>query len=197
MSNAKQTIETGKAVLGIEFGSTRIKAVLVNETGEPIASGAHDWENRLEDGIWTYSLDDIWTGLTDCYGRLAEDVKEKYDIVCHGLDDVLKKHGYEREGMHYKAVKPNNDTIVFFCHFGVECVLLSHLINVSPMILWHGFCALPSSITSIYTEERRPGIASFRINEFGSTAHLYAADRKPSFSARFCECYANTNERHD
>ena len=71
MSNAKQTIETGKAVLGIEFGSTRIKAVLVNETGEPIASGAHDWENRLEDGIWTYSLDDIWTGLTDCYGRLA------------------------------------------------------------------------------------------------------------------------------
>ena len=54
MSNAKQTIETGKAVLGIEFGSTRIKAVLVNETGEPIASGAHDWENRLEDGIWTY-----------------------------------------------------------------------------------------------------------------------------------------------
>ena len=49
MSNAKQTIETGKAVLGIEFGSTRIKAVLVNETGEPIASGAHDWENRLED----------------------------------------------------------------------------------------------------------------------------------------------------
>ena len=64
MSNAKQTIETGKAVLGIEFGSTRIKAVLVNETGEPIASGAHDWENRLEDGIWTYSLDDIWTGLT-------------------------------------------------------------------------------------------------------------------------------------
>ena len=197
MSNAKQTIETGKAVLGIEFGSTRIKAVLVNETGEPIASGAHDWENRLEDGIWTYSLDDIWTGLTDCYGRLAEDVKEKYDIVCHGLDDVLKKHGYEREGMHYKAVKPNNDTIVFFCHFGVECVLLSHLINVSPMILWHGFCALPSSITSIYTEERRPGIAGFRINEFGSTAHLHAADQKPSFSARFCECYANINERHD
>ena len=99
--------------------------------------------------------------------------------------------------MHYRVVKPNNDTIVFFCHFGVECVLLSHLINVSPMILWHWILCTPSSITSIYTEERRPGIASFRINEFGSTAHLYVADRKPSFSARFCECYANTNERHD
>ena len=97
MSNAKQTIETGKAVLGIEFGSTRIKAVLVNETGEPIASGAHDWENRLEDGIWTYSLDDIWTGLTDCYGRLAEDVKEKYDTVITSLAAIGfsgMMHGY-------------------------------------------------------------------------------------------------------
>lgn len=136
-------------------------------------------------------------GWADTDIMRAGNVKEKYEIVCQGLDDVLKKHGYERDGMHYRVVKPNNDTIVFFCHFGVECVLLSHLINVSPMILWHGFCALPSSITSIYTEERRPGIASFRINEFGSTAHLYAADRKPSFSARFCECYANTDERHD
>ena len=97
MSNAKQTIETGKAVLGIEFGSTRIKAVLVNETGEPIASGAHDWENRLEDGIWTYSLDDIWTGLTDCYGRLVEDVKEKYDTVITSLAAIGfsgMMHGY-------------------------------------------------------------------------------------------------------
>ena len=94
MSNAKQTMETGKAVLGIEFGSTRIKAVLVNEAGEPVASGAHDWENRLEDGIWTYSLDDIWTGLTDCYGRLAEDVKEKYDTVITSLAAMTKTGSY-------------------------------------------------------------------------------------------------------
>ena len=134
---------------------------------------------------------------TDTDIMKAGNVKEKYDKVCQGLDEVLKKHGYERDWMHYKAVKPNNDTIVFFCHFGVECVLLSHLINVSPMILWHGFCALPSSVTSVYTEERRRGIASFRINEFGSTTHLYIAGQKPSFSARFCECYANTDERHD
>ena len=80
MSNAKQTIETGKAVLGIEFGSTRIKAVLVNETGEPIASGAHDWENRLENNIWTYTLEDIWTGLQDSYKKMTEDVKEKYGV---------------------------------------------------------------------------------------------------------------------
>ena len=97
MSNAKQTIEAGKAVLGIEFGSTRIKAVLVNEAGEPVASGAHDWENRLEEGIWTYSLDDIWTGLTDCYGKLTEDVKEKYDTVIKSLAAIGfsgMRHGY-------------------------------------------------------------------------------------------------------
>lgn len=53
MGNAAQVIEAGKAVLGIEFGSTRIKAVLVDEAGKPIASGAHDWENQLSDGVWT------------------------------------------------------------------------------------------------------------------------------------------------
>ena len=75
---AKECIASGKAVLGIEFGSTRIKAVLVDEKNKPIASGAHDWENRLENGIWTYSLDDIWTGLQDCYQKLAEDVQAQY-----------------------------------------------------------------------------------------------------------------------
>ncbi|WP_455719850.1 histidine phosphatase family protein [Agathobacter sp.] len=124
-------------------------------------------------------------------------VQEAYDSVCHGLDELLKKHGYEREGMHYRVVEPNMDTIVLFCHFGVECVMLSHLINVSPMILWQGFCAAPTSVTSIYTEERRKGIASFRVNEFGSTTHLFVGGRKPSFAARFCECYDNEDERHD
>ena len=65
-------------MLGIEFGSTRIKAVLVDEDRKPIASGAHDWENRLENGVWTYTLDDIWTGLQDCYKKMAEDVMEQY-----------------------------------------------------------------------------------------------------------------------
>ena len=62
MENIKQAIEDGKTVLGIEFGSTRIKAVLIDENNNPLASGSHDWENRLSDGIWTYTLDDIWTG---------------------------------------------------------------------------------------------------------------------------------------
>lgn len=123
-------------------------------------------------------------------------VEEAYRWVCDGLDALLKKHGYERDDMYYRVNEPNHDTIVLFCHFGVECVMLSHLLNVSPMVLWHGLCAAPSSITSIYTEERRKGSAGFRVNEFGSTAHLYVAGEKPSFAARFCECYGD-GDRQD
>ena len=98
---------------------------------------------------------------------------------------------------YYRAVQPNNDTIMFFCHFGLECVLLSHLLGVSPMVLWHGMCAAPSSVTTIYTEERRKGIASFRVQSFGDVSHLYAEGREPSFAARFCECYDNEGQRRD
>ena len=65
------------------------------------------------------------------------------------------------------------------------------------MPLWHGTCALPSSVTTLITEERRKGISSFRMCAFGDTSHLYAAGREPSFSARFCETYGNWDQRHD
>ena len=85
MSDVKSVIESGRAVLGIEFGSTRIKAVLIGEDHAPIATGAHDWENMLVDGIWTYSLEDIWTGIQDCYQDMAKDVKAKYDIALESV----------------------------------------------------------------------------------------------------------------
>lgn len=97
MGNAAQMIEAGKAVLGIEFGSTRIKAVLVDEAGKSIASGAHDWENQLVDGIWTYSLDAIWSGLQDCYKNMAEDVKKQYGVEVKHLAAIgfsAMMHGY-------------------------------------------------------------------------------------------------------
>ncbi|MBQ6812721.1 MAG: FGGY-family carbohydrate kinase [Agathobacter sp.] len=94
----KQLIESGKAVLGIEFGSTRIKAVLVDENHMPIASGAHDWENQLLDGkIWSYSLDMIWDGLQDCYKKLTDDVWEQYGVVIKKLAAIGfsgMMHGY-------------------------------------------------------------------------------------------------------
>ena len=97
MSDVKNTIANGKAVLGIEFGSTRIKAVLVDENNMPIASGDHDWENRLENGVWTYTLEDIWTGLQDCYQKMTEDVKEKYGVAVEKLAAIgfsAMMHGY-------------------------------------------------------------------------------------------------------
>ncbi|MBR1750788.1 MAG: histidine phosphatase family protein [Ruminococcus sp.] len=117
--------------------------------------------------------------------------------VYNGLDELIERHGYRREGNYYRAVDPNNDTIAIFCHFGVTCVMLSHLVNVSPMILWHGFVSTPTSVTTVITEERREGIASFRVNAFGDISHLYKYGEEPAFSGRFCEMFANTDERHD
>ena len=124
-------------------------------------------------------------------------VKQEYDWVVQNFDGILERHGYKREGGWYRAVQANNDTIVFFCHFGVSCVLLSHLLHISPMVLWHGACAAPASVTTVVTEERREGIASFRMSSFGDVSHLYVHGEPPAFSARFCECYKNEEERHD
>ncbi len=93
----KAIIEQGKAILGIEFGSTRIKAVLVDDKGNTLASGGHGWENRLDNGIWTYTLDDIWSGLQDCYSDMLKDVKEKYGVTVTSLAAIgfsAMMHGY-------------------------------------------------------------------------------------------------------
>lgn len=97
VNRIKSEIENGNTALGIEFGSTRIKAVLVGADNAPIAAGAHDWENRLENGIWTYSLEDIWTGLQDAYAKMAADVKDKYDLTLTTIGAIgfsAMMHGY-------------------------------------------------------------------------------------------------------
>ena len=93
----KNTISTGRAVLGIELGSTRIKAVLIGEDNSPIASGSHDWENRYENGVWTYSLEDIWAGLQDSYAKMTADVMNKYGVAVSRLGAIgfsAMMHGY-------------------------------------------------------------------------------------------------------
>ena len=96
-SNAKLIIENGEATLGIELGSTRIKAVLIGPDFSVLASGQHTWENKLENGIWTYSLDDVWTGLRDAYSDLSRDVSEKYGAKIRNLKSAgfsAMMHGY-------------------------------------------------------------------------------------------------------
>jgi len=95
--DAKQTIQTGKAILGIEFGSTRIKAVLIDQENKPIAQGSHEWENQLVDGLWTYSTEAIWYGLQDCYADLRKNVLKEYDTeieILAGIGISAMMHGY-------------------------------------------------------------------------------------------------------
>lgn len=96
-SDPKSTIEAGKAILGIEFGSTRIKAVLIDPENKPIAQGSHTWENQLVDGLWTYSVDAVWYGLQDCYANLRTNVKNLYDTEIESLAAIgvsAMMHGY-------------------------------------------------------------------------------------------------------
>lgn len=93
----RESICLGKTLLGIEFGSTRIKAVLIDEHHTPIASGSYEWENQYEAGIWTYSLEAVWQGLQSCYTRLAQEVKDRYDIVLETVGAIgfsAMMHGY-------------------------------------------------------------------------------------------------------
>ncbi len=122
------------------------------------------------------------------------EVFEEYQSVCRAFDEILARHGYERESYNYRAVRPNHDTIAIFCHFGVIAVVLSHLMNCSPYSLWQHTCALPTSVTTVYTEERREGVALMRAAGFGDVSHLYAEGEPPAFAARFCECFTDDTE---
>jgi sugar (pentulose or hexulose) kinase len=97
MTDLADQIENGRTFLGIEFGSTRIKAVLIDESCTPLAEGSHTWENRYENGIWTYSISDIWQGLSLCYSSLKRNVSEKYGIVLRNVSAAgvsAMMHGY-------------------------------------------------------------------------------------------------------
>lgn len=96
-TSIQSAIESGQTYLGIELGSTRIKGILIGPDYKPIASGSYAWENQYEDGIWTYSLEDVWKGLQMCYSHLAEDFKDKYEtelikIGAMGISGMM--HGY-------------------------------------------------------------------------------------------------------
>ncbi|MBV7275132.1 FGGY-family carbohydrate kinase [Clostridiaceae bacterium UIB06] len=97
MNDIKNSIINGKTVLGIELGSTRIKAILIGEDNVPIASGSHDWENRYVNNIWTYSLEDIWEGVQDSYQKMASDVRAQYGVTLQTIGAIgfsAMMHGY-------------------------------------------------------------------------------------------------------
>ena len=135
--DARHTIECGKAVLGIEFGSTRIKAVLINEHNAPIAQGSHEWENQLVDHLWTYSIDAIWHGLQDCYADLRRNVNEQYGVEIERLAAIgvsAMMHGY-------MAFDKNQQILVPFrtwrnTNTGKAAAELSQLFNFNIPLRW-------------------------------------------------------------
>ncbi|MBE5871459.1 MAG: ATPase [Lachnospiraceae bacterium] len=143
--DAKELIASGKAVLGIEFGSTRIKAVLVDEENTPIAQGNHEWENRYENNVWTYSKDDIWKGLQDCYSELVKDVKDKYGVELTGLGAI----GFSGMMHGYMAFDKDGELLV-------------------PFRTWRNTITGPAS-------EKLTEVFNYHIPQRWSIAHLYQA----------------------
>ena len=135
--NSQDTIQAGKAVLGIEFGSTRIKAVLIDQDNKPIAQGSHEWENQLVDGLWTYSIDAIWNGLQDCYADLRKNVKGQYNCEIETLAAIgisAMMHGY-------MAFNKNQEILVPFrtwrnTNTGQAAAELSKLFNYNIPLRW-------------------------------------------------------------
>ena len=131
---------------------------------------------------------------------LHSDAVSVYDRIIRSFDEFLAERGYVREGRHYRVERENTETITFFCHFGVSCVLLSRLWNVSPFVPLQSLCMPTSSVTELYTEERQKGIAHFRATRIGDTTHLTMAGLKPErlpHSALFAEVYSDFSQRHN
>lgn len=143
VNEIKKLIEGGKSVLGIELGSTRIKAVLIGEDNAPIASGSHDWENQLINNIWTYSLEDVWAGLQHCYQDLKENVQKEYGVTLTefaaiGISGMM--HGY-------MAFDKNDELLV-------------------PFRTWRNTITKDAS-------EKLMGVFNYNIPQRWSIAHLY------------------------
>lgn len=106
----QKAIESGRTALGIEFGSTRIKAILIDDEHLTIGSGSHEWENRFEEGVWTYTLDDIWNGLQSCYRDLTNKLFEEYQTPLKTIGVI----GFSAMMHGYLAVDQNGDLLVPF-----------------------------------------------------------------------------------
>ena len=126
----------------------------------------------------------------------CSDIVPLYDSVTENFDRFLAEHGYVRENAHYRVERASAETVTFFCHFGITCVLLSHLWSVSPFVFWHSFAFAPTSVTEVVTEERQRGTAYFRGLKLGDVSHLYAGNEPVSFAARFAEIYDDLEHRH-
>ena len=151
-----------------------------------------------ETGIIWDLMPQYWTGCPEFFDRdrwlenaliMTGDSARIYRETVDGLDGLLADYGYRRDGMLYRTENNPRGTIALFCHFGISCMILSHLMGISPMILLHGFIAPPASVTTLVTEERVKGEVWFRCTGYGDVSHLICAGETASLSGLFGERY--------
>ena len=116
-------------------------------------------------------------------------VQEVWQQTVDGVNELLSRYGYQKDGPVWKCDNNGDFTIALFCHFGISMAVLGYLTDISPMVLWHRTLCCPSSVTEIVTEERIRGEVSFRITKLGDLTHLEAAGEKRSTAGLFPECW--------
>lgn len=152
---------------------------------------------------WDF-MPEYWTEIDSMYDRndwkktelyrSNPELVPAYEEVCTGIDGILERYGYQRYHNYYttehtQTPDRNEETIVFFCHLGVTCVMMSHLLGISPAVLFHGFYLAPTSVTVLAAEERIPGKAIFRAQAVGDTRHLYSGGEPVSEAGYFTEAF--------
>lgn len=141
-----------------------------------------------------------WTNIPEMYDKEAwketmiyrsnDTLLPAYKEVCEGLDELLSSYGYIRHNNYYitdPSKKKAEDTIVIFCHLGITCMMLSHLLGISPVLLLHGFFLATTSVTVLGTEERMENDAVFRVQMMGDTSHLRTGDEPVSRAGYFTD----------
>ena len=140
--------------------------------------------------IWTEfpGVMDVRT-WSDAPAFSGGDVKQVWEETTAGVDALMGRYGFSKDGPVWKGGTNGDFTIALFCHFGISMAILGYLTDISPMILWHHALSLPSSLTEVVTEERIRGEVSFRVTKLGDLTHLEAAGEKRSTAGLFPECY--------
>ncbi len=146
---------------------------------------------------WDF-MPDVWTNYEELYDRKewvnspvmqTGEIASRQAIVAKGIDELLASFGYFRKDNYYITEQGNEQVLVFFCHLGVQFVILSHLLGVSAPVLWQNFFVATTSVTVVETEERNKGKVAFRCKKVGDTSHLYVAGIEPSIAGFFEPVY--------
>lgn len=187
LGRAKDTARVSLELLGREAEEKDWLKEFFVEVKDPVTGdGRIPWD--LMPSYWTEK-----SGLYDkdkwheCDLMTSGEVSKEYKKVCEGIDEILEEYGYRRNGGYYITDGGNEKTLVFFCHLGVQFVILSYLFGISAPAIWQNFFVAPTSVTVVATEEREKGKVAFRCKCLGDISHLYMEEIEPSNSGFFNE----------